>query len=61
MTNLGYAQVRYPSAMDSDAVKKNGFHDQGILVVDINDDRIGWVERQMLMNIGEKLYGRRKK
>ena len=49
------------NSVDYEAMKKNGFHDQGILVVHLDDDRIGWVERQMLLNVGEKLYGKRRK
>lgn len=48
------------NSVDYEAMKRNGFHDQGILIADINDDRIGWIERQMLINVGEKLYGKRK-
>ncbi|MHB1086142.1 MAG: hypothetical protein ACYCZ0_00145 [Minisyncoccota bacterium] len=40
-------------------MKKRAFLDQGILVVDINDPRIGWAEKQILQNIGDKLYGRK--
>lgn len=58
--NTGLRQLRWPKSFDAESVKRNGFHDQGILVVDINDDRIGWVERQMLINVGEKLYGKRR-
>lgn len=39
-------------------LKRTGFHELGMLVVDINDPRIAWPEREMLKQIGEKLYGR---
>lgn len=49
------------NSIDYEAMKKNGWLDQGILIVSVDDDRIGWVERQMLLNVGEKLYGKRHK
>lgn len=56
----GYRVSRLqPNSVDHDAMKRNGFHDQGILIVSIDDDRIGWDERQILINIGEKLFGKR--
>lgn len=39
-------------------LKRTGFHELGMLVVDINDPRIAWPEREMLKQIGEKLYGK---
>lgn len=39
-------------------LKRTGFHELGMLVVDINDPRIAWPEREMLKQIGERLYGR---
>ena len=47
-----------PNSRDAEAVKKNAFHDQKILVVNIDDDRIGWVEREVLKQVGEKLFGK---
>lgn len=46
--------------MDADFIKKQAFHDQRILIVSVDDPSIGWVERQMLINVGEKLYGKPK-
>ena len=39
-------------------LKRAGFHELGMLVVDINDARIAWPEREMLRQIGEELYGK---
>lgn len=52
--------IRAPSAMDVAAIKRNAFRDQRILVVNIDDDRIGWPEREILKAVGEKLYGKPK-
>lgn len=48
------------NSVDYEAMKKNGWLDQGILVISVDDDRIGWVERQLVENIGNKLYGKRR-
>lgn len=38
-------------------MKRQAFRDQGILIVNLDDPKIGWEERQLLLNIGKKLYG----
>lgn len=48
----------FQNSRDTEFVKRNAFHEHGMLVIDLNDDRIGWDERQVLKNIGEKLFGR---
>ena len=40
-------------------VKRNGWHDQKILVVSADDHRLTWPERELVRQIGEKLYGKR--
>jgi hypothetical protein len=40
-------------------VKRSGWHDQNILVVNADDHRLTWPERELVRQIGEKLYGRR--
>jgi hypothetical protein len=40
-------------------VKHEGWREQGILVVAANDDRLTWPERELVRQLGEKLYGRR--
>ncbi len=47
-----------PIAMETEAVKRDGWRKHGILVVDITDPRIGWIERQVLQQTGEKMYGK---
>jgi len=44
--------------VDYEAVKRNGYRDQGIVVVKLDDQRLSDWERQFLKNIGGKLYGR---
>ena len=40
-------------------VKRDGWHDQHMLVVSLHDHRLTWPEREMVEQLGTKLYGRR--
>jgi hypothetical protein len=40
-------------------LKRDGWHDQNILVVSADDQRLTWPEREVIRQIGEKLYGKR--
>ena len=46
-----------PDVQDLDAIKERGWRDQHILVVSADDDRLDWVERDLLRRIGNRLYG----
>lgn len=48
-----------PATMDVEEVKSSGWHEHQILVVSLADARLGWIERQVIEQIGKKLYGRR--
>lgn len=52
--------LRAPTAFDSEGVKRRGYHDQGILVISVDDPRLGWPERQILKQIADKIYGERR-
>ena len=39
-------------------IKRNGWRDQNVLVVNADDDRLTWSERELVRQIGEKLYGK---
>lgn len=43
--------------VDYEALKRNGYRDQGIVVVSVNDPRLTWDQREMVKQVGEKLYG----
>lgn len=45
---------------DGDQIKKRAFHDQGFLFVDVNDPNLTWDQRELLTQIGEKFYGKRR-
>lgn len=40
-------------------LKRDGWHDQNILVVNARDHRLTWPEREFIRQIGDKLYGKR--
>ena len=43
-----------------EAVKRQGWQEQGLLVVSPEDERLSWPERELVRQLGEKLYGRRR-
>lgn len=47
-----------PTRPDVDEIKRDGWRDQGILVVSLDDERLDWIERELVRRIGERLYGR---
>jgi len=47
---------KYPEPED---IKRHGWRDQGLLVISPEDDRLNWMEREVLQQVGERLYGRR--
>ena len=51
----GYGGNRRPP----EQVKREGWRDQNILVVNADDDRLSWPEREFIRQIGDKLYGER--
>ena len=44
---------------DAEQVKRDGWQDQGVLVVAENDQRLTWPERELVRQLGCKLYGHR--
>lgn len=44
--------------MDVEEVKADGFNLHGILVVKMDDRRVTPIERQVLKQLGNRLYGR---
>lgn len=45
---------------DPDEVKRDGWREQKILVVSPEDQRLTWPERELVRQLGEKLYGGRR-
>ncbi|NWG32615.1 MAG: hypothetical protein HXY29_14150 [Rhodocyclaceae bacterium] len=48
-----------PEPMDVEAVKRQGWREQRLLVVGLDDERLHWTERELIRRIGERLYGPR--
>ena len=40
-------------------LKRDGWRDQKIQVVNADDNRLTWPEREFIRQIGDKLYGKR--
>lgn len=46
-----------PATTDLEAIKQSGWRDQHILVVKESDERLDFIEREIVRRIGERLYG----
>jgi len=46
---------------DAEQVKRDGWRERNILVVSSEDQRLTWPERELVRQLGEKLYGRHEK
>ncbi len=44
---------------DPERVKREGWREQGLLAVSMDDDRLSWPERELVRPLGERLYGKR--
>ena len=53
----GYGGKRRPA----EDIKRAGWQAQRVLVIDANDERLTWPERELVRQLGEKLYGERQK
>jgi len=48
-----------PKRTDPEIIKREGWREEGILVISPEDERLDWAERELVKRIGERLYGRR--
>jgi hypothetical protein len=55
-SHLGRLQA---TPIDAEADKRAGWRRHGILVIAEQDPRLSWPERQLVGQLGTKLYGRR--
>jgi len=53
-TPRGYGGTR----RDPEQVKREGWHEQGVLAVSLDDHRLTWPERELVRQLGERLYGK---
>jgi hypothetical protein len=42
-------------------VKRDGWHEHGILAIDEQDRRLSWPERHLVRHLGERLFGKRQR
>jgi hypothetical protein len=54
-----YLGRHQPSQIDSEAEKRTGWRRHGILIVAERDPRLSWPERELIRQLGARLYGRR--
>ena len=60
MRELRSHQGRHqPTPVDAEAEKRAGWREHGILVVAEQDPRLTWPERELVRQLGAKLYGQR--
>ena len=50
-----------PSKPDPEQIKREGWREQHILVVGANDERLDFVEREFVRQLGERLYGEKRR
>jgi hypothetical protein len=50
----GYGGAR----RDPEQVRREGWHEQRLLAVALDDPRLTWPERELVRQLGERLYGR---
>jgi len=50
-----------PDTVDKEQIKRDGWRDQGMVVVAVDDLRLDWMERELLTQIGNRLYGQRRR
>jgi len=43
---------------DAENIKREGWRTMSVLVISADDDRLTWPEREMIRQIGERLYGK---
>ncbi|MGZ3216500.1 hypothetical protein [Paracoccus sp. T5] len=42
-----------------DEVKRDGWREQGLLAINVDDQRLTWPERELVEQLGTRLYGPR--
>ena len=40
-------------------IKRQGWQAQRVLVIEADDERLTWPERELVLQLGEKLYGQK--
>ncbi|MEI4233736.1 hypothetical protein V8324_12665 [Roseovarius sp. D22-M7] len=54
-----YAAALQPrSHLTPEQVRRDGWHEQHMLAVSLDDHRLTWPERELVRQLGERLYGK---
>ena len=48
-----------PTTVGAEPIKASSWRDHRLLVVALDDPRLGWADRELVRTIGDKLYGTR--
>jgi hypothetical protein len=60
MTGMQFTPKGYGGhRRDPQKVKREGWREQGVLAVSVDDERLTWPERELVRQLGERLYGKR--
>lgn len=46
--------------VDYEAMKRNAYRDQGVVIVRLDDPRLTWDQKEIVKQVGTKLYGQRR-
>ena len=58
MNGMRFAPKGYGGERRSpDQVKRDGWREHGLFAVSLDDERLSWPEREMVRQLGERLYG----
>ncbi len=49
-----------PRQIDAEKIKREGWNNDGILVVKVDDERLSWPEKELIKQIGDKIYKNKK-
>ncbi len=49
-----------PKKLDPEKIKRKGWLEDGILVINLKTVKLAWNEKELLKTIGNKLYGKKK-
>jgi len=49
-----------PKPIDAEKIKREGWNNNGILVVTLDDERLNWAEKELIKQIGDKIYNNKK-
>jgi hypothetical protein len=55
--NLGRIQ---PKEIDAEKIKREAFNNDRILVIKLDDERLSWPEKELIKQIGDKIYKNKK-